>query len=141
MMTNLLERAAPVTPTARPRSAPAARAPHVSLAIHLPNGAVLTPTVAAGRTLADVLARLDVALRLDAHDRKLCQSCHLRIADAWLDRLPPVAREERDMLGKLDDVAANSRLACQIELTPALDGLEFAIDESCLEPQTYWVAG
>ncbi len=42
----------------------------------------------------------------------------------WLDQLPPPAAYERDMLDFTASPAqADSRLSCQIVLTPDLDGL------------------
>lgn len=53
-----------------------------------------------------------------------CATCHVYVDDAWRHRLPPVAADEAAML---DMTAAPrtsaSRLACQIALVPALDGL------------------
>jgi ferredoxin len=112
--------------------------PRVSMIIRLPNGAVLTPSVVAGGTIADVLSSLNVALRADGDD---CPHCRLRIANDWADRLPPPDQKEFRLIGSRGDNAGHTRLACQIELTAALDGLEFSIDASSLEPQTYWVAG
>lgn len=53
-----------------------------------------------------------------------CATCHVMVEPEWLDRLPPVSETEGDML----DFAATertpeSRLSCQIALTPELDGL------------------
>ncbi len=42
---------------------------------------------------------------------------------AFLDRLPAPSAEEEDMLDLVPDATRSSRLACQIALTPALDGL------------------
>ena len=57
-----------------------------------------------------------------------CATCHAYVAGEWLARLPPVDEVEDAMLDTA--VAArrpSSRLLCQIELTPALDGLEVVV--------------
>lgn len=53
-----------------------------------------------------------------------CGTCHVYVDERWLARLPKASREEED---RLDEVAAevkrNSRISCQIVVTPQLDGL------------------
>jgi len=53
-----------------------------------------------------------------------CATCHCYVDEARLGDLPPPSETELDML---DTVAAerkpNSRLACQLKATPALEGL------------------
>jgi len=60
-----------------------------------------------------------------------CATCHVYVAPEWADRLPPPSDDE---LGMLDFTAAprraNSRLSCQIEITPALDGLTLELPET-----------
>jgi len=53
-----------------------------------------------------------------------CGTCHVYVDPAWLGRLKPAKELEQDML-KMAAVEPNenSRLACQIELTPELDGI------------------
>ena len=53
-----------------------------------------------------------------------CATCHAYVAEAWLDKLPALEDMEDAMLDAALDRRANSRLACQIEMTAALDGLE-----------------
>lgn len=53
-----------------------------------------------------------------------CATCHAYVAEAWLDKLPAIEEMEDTMLDAVLDRRANSRLACQIEMTTALDGLE-----------------
>ena len=53
-----------------------------------------------------------------------CSTCHVYVDPAWVERLPPRAEMEADMI----DFAWNpdpvtSRLTCQIKVTEALDGL------------------
>lgn len=52
-----------------------------------------------------------------------CATCHAYIDETGLDRMPPPAPDELDMLGCAIDVRDNSRLTCQVAVTPELDGL------------------
>jgi ferredoxin, 2Fe-2S len=52
-----------------------------------------------------------------------CATCHVYIDDAWRERTGTPAQMEEDMLDFAFDVRAQSRLSCQIKLTPELDGL------------------
>ena len=52
-----------------------------------------------------------------------CGTCHVYVADDWLDRLPPINADEQIILGFSDWRQPNSRLSCQIKLTDDLDGL------------------
>lgn len=52
-----------------------------------------------------------------------CATCHVFLEPAWMGRLGPRTAGEDDMLEFSAEMAANSRLACQIRLEPALDGL------------------
>ena len=56
-----------------------------------------------------------------------CSTCHVIVAKDWFDKLPRASEDEEDMLDLAAGVARTSRLACQIELTDALDGLEVRI--------------
>ncbi|MES2337577.1 MAG: 2Fe-2S iron-sulfur cluster-binding protein [Pseudomonadota bacterium] len=56
-----------------------------------------------------------------------CSTCHVIVDAADFDRLPPASDEEEDMLDLAAGATRTSRLACQIVLTPALDGLTVRI--------------
>ncbi|TXT41095.1 MAG: ferredoxin 2Fe-2S [Comamonadaceae bacterium] len=60
-----------------------------------------------------------------------CATCHCYVDESWLDNLPPASENE---LGMLENVAAerrpNSRLACQIKATAALEGLIIQLPET-----------
>jgi ferredoxin, 2Fe-2S len=56
-----------------------------------------------------------------------CATCHVRVAAAFLALLPPLSGDEDALLDGSDHRAANSRLACQIPLDAALNGLRVAI--------------
>ncbi len=53
----------------------------------------------------------------------VCGTCHVYVDDAWIDRLPAQSDAEREILEFSIDPQPNSRLACQIAVTEALDGL------------------
>lgn len=56
-----------------------------------------------------------------------CATCHVMIDAADIGRLPPPSEDEEDLLDLAPAATRNSRLACQIRLTPALDGLTVRI--------------
>lgn len=54
-------------------------------------------------------------------------TCHVYIDAPWAARLGGVDEREDGMLEFTDCRQGSSRLACQIRLTPALDGLEVGL--------------
>lgn len=56
-----------------------------------------------------------------------CATCHVYVDDAFVDELPEIAEDEDDLLDSSSYRRTNSRLACQIPVTPALDGIRIVI--------------
>ena len=56
-----------------------------------------------------------------------CATCHVIVADDWLAKVGPVSADEDDLLDSSDHRTAASRLSCQIDFTPELDGLAVTI--------------
>ena len=52
-----------------------------------------------------------------------CATCHVFVDTAFEAKIPPKEDMEVTMLDFAPDVAPNSRLSCQIKVTPELDGL------------------
>jgi 2Fe-2S ferredoxin len=53
-----------------------------------------------------------------------CATCHVHVDAAWMDKLAPRQDMEINMLDfAIGYEADNSRLTCQIRVTPELDGL------------------
>ena len=52
-----------------------------------------------------------------------CATCHVYVDEAWVERLPPIEDMEDAMLVAAADRRGNSRLSCQLEVTPELEGL------------------
>jgi ferredoxin, 2Fe-2S len=54
----------------------------------------------------------------------MCATCHVYVDAAWVERLtPPGADEDALLDGTAAERQPNSRLSCQIRMTPELDGL------------------
>lgn len=53
-----------------------------------------------------------------------CSTCHVYVAEEWVERLPAKEDMEEDMLDfAYEPDPALSRLTCQLKVTDALDGL------------------
>jgi 2Fe-2S ferredoxin len=59
-----------------------------------------------------------------------CATCHVYVAEGWTAALAAPSTEELGMLDFLPEAKQNSRLACQILYTPAINGLEIALGPS-----------
>jgi len=82
----------------------------------------------AGQSLKDALkgAGIDEVLGLCGGFAS-CGTCHVHVAEGWLDRLPPMRADEEELLGYSDWRQENSRLSCQIPFTEALDGIAVTV--------------
>lgn len=56
-----------------------------------------------------------------------CATCHVRIGQEWLKRLPERGDEETELLEMTDDFDSASRLSCQVEVSDDLDGLTVSV--------------
>ena len=92
------------------------------------DGGARTVEAAAGQSLKDALksAGIDEILGLCGGFAS-CGTCHVHIAAVWLGRLPPMRADEDELLGYSDWREPNSRLACQIPFTDALDGIAVTV--------------
>jgi 2Fe-2S ferredoxin len=59
-----------------------------------------------------------------------CATCHCYVDAAWVSRLPAVESAEQEMLECALDPQPDSRLSCQIRLTPQVDGLVVRLPRS-----------
>ena len=59
-----------------------------------------------------------------------CSTCQVYVDDAWFAKVGAPSEAEQDMLDLAADPRPNSRLACQIVLSPELDGLTLTIPAS-----------
>ena len=101
--------------------------PRIHLVTRAADGAPSSQTLDApvGQSVMRIAVDAGIAgIAADCGGMLTCATCHVHVAPEWLDRLPPAGDEELAMLGftaapQRDD----SRLACQLTITEALDGL------------------
>ena len=82
-----------------------------------------------GLKVMEILRELDYGVAAICGGMCSCATCHIYVDAAWIDKLPPPMSDERDLLGELSHHKENSRLSCQVEITPALSGLKVTIAE------------
>ncbi len=58
-----------------------------------------------------------------------CGTCRIYITDQWLEMLAPAQEEELAMIEASGEEDPNARLACQIPVTEALDGIRVTTPE------------
>jgi 2Fe-2S ferredoxin len=59
-----------------------------------------------------------------------CGTCHAYLEDSCRDRVPPPGEEELAMLENVINPRPNSRLTCQLSLTPQMHGIRFEVPAS-----------
>ncbi|WP_407157785.1 2Fe-2S iron-sulfur cluster-binding protein [Bradyrhizobium sp. STM 3557] len=60
----------------------------------------------------------------------VCATCHVYVDEAWAGKLDPISDDEDALLdGTASERLPNSRLSCQIKVSPALDGLVVRLPE------------
>ena len=77
----------------------------------------------AGAILLEVAQNAGQPLEGTCEGQMSCSTCHVIVAPDDFARLPRASEEEEDMLDLAPAATRTSRLACQIVLTPDLDGL------------------
>lgn len=95
------------------------------LKVETRDGQQLDVPLGAGHpTLMHALYDADIGIEASCGGCASCATCHVLIDESWVDRLPP-RRPEEDTLLQFQDYfdERRSRLSCQIDADPALDGL------------------
>ena len=81
----------------------------------------------AGDNLLTLAQNHDQPLEGTCEGQMACSTCHVIIDRDDFGKLPAASEMEEDMLDLAAGARRTSRLACQIELTGALDGLNVHI--------------
>ena len=59
-----------------------------------------------------------------------CATCHVYVDEAYMEKVGQPEEMEQSMLDFAENVQANSRLSCQIQVSDELDGLRVTTPES-----------
>jgi 2Fe-2S ferredoxin len=98
----------------------------------LPDGKRRVVNAPAGASVLEA-ARLDgIEIEGACGGSMACATCHVHVEEPWPTWLPPPSLEELDMLDFAKDLAASSRLGCQLRLQGAEDGLVVRVPRSTL---------
>jgi len=101
----------------------------MSIIVHFtnPRGESIAARCEAGDNLLAVGQVVGMPLEGTCEGQMACSTCHVIVAEKWFDQLPEASELEEDMLDFAAGVRRTSRLSCQIDLTPNLDGLEVSV--------------
>jgi ferredoxin, 2Fe-2S len=80
------------------------------------------------QTLKDVARAHGVpGIAADCGGACACATCHVHVDPAWIDRVGRASGVEADMLELASELHDTSRLSCQIDLRPELNGLRVSV--------------
>ncbi len=89
-----------------------------------PDGRRQTVSADVGRSVMEAARDHEVpGIRAECGGECSCSTCHCYVDEAWMARLPAPAPAESGLVEFTWEPRPNSRLTCQIEMTPELDGL------------------
>ncbi|MBL6853331.1 MAG: 2Fe-2S iron-sulfur cluster binding domain-containing protein [Alphaproteobacteria bacterium] len=87
--------------------------------------------VSAGRTVMEGAVNNRIpGIDGDCGGACACATCHVYVSPEWRAKIPPAGDLELRMLAFAQDRDGDSRLSCQITVTPELDGLVVRMPES-----------
>jgi ferredoxin len=87
------------------------------------DGTVIEAEANPGERLLDVAQRADQPLEGACGGDMACATCHVVVAAEDFPRLPSASADEEDLLDLVPGATRTSRLACQVVLSDAMDGL------------------
>jgi len=94
----------------------------------LPDGSARTCDLAEGASVMDgALDNAIPGIQAQCGGASLCATCHCYLAVDWRSRVPAPEPWESEMLAYVWEPRPGSRLACQLRLSAALDGLTVEI--------------
>lgn len=80
-----------------------------------------------GITLMEVLRDGGLPVEAICGGQCICSTCHVYVDGAWATRLAPRSTAEQVMVEDTGHFQDTSRLACQVEFAPDLDGLRLTL--------------
>lgn len=105
----------------------------MKILVTLPDGSVREAVGTPGQSVMQFLRNADIPITAACGGAMACATCHVDVAPEWRAKVGPAGDEESDLLDGSDYRAEGSRLSCQIEATPALDGLALELQLDAIE--------
>ena len=94
------------------------------------NGTAHTVEAVSGQSLMRAAVDNGVpGIDADCGGECACATCHVYVEAAWLARTGERSEMEQSMLSFAAVTQDNSRLSCQVQITPELDGLVVSLPE------------
>jgi 2Fe-2S ferredoxin len=91
-------------------------------------GTTHTVQVDNGLTLMEPLRELDDGIEALCGGMCSCATCHIFVAPEWFAKLPGHHSDETELLESTENFrAGESRLACQVKVTDAINGIRLTI--------------
>jgi 2Fe-2S ferredoxin len=98
-----------------------------------PDGSRRTVEAIAGRTAMEAARDHEIhGILAECGGECSCSTCHCYVDVQWMGLLPPRKDDEASLLEFAFDPKPESRLACQLLVTDALDGLVLHVPEKQL---------
>lgn len=83
-----------------------------------------------GNSLMELAVNNDVpGINADCGGACACATCHIILPSSLYKNLGEPDEEERDLLDFVDNKEPTSRLACQVNITATMEGIEIIIPE------------
>ena len=87
-----------------------------------------TVNVDNGLTLMEPLRELDQGIEALCGGMCSCATCHVFVAPEWFQKLPKVHSDELELLESTENFReGQSRLACQVKVSDAIDGITLTV--------------
>ncbi len=94
------------------------------------NGNTHTVEVAEGLTVMEGAIQNNIpGIDGDCGGGMACATCHVYVKDEWFDKINKKSEGEDDMIDQAYEPKKSSRLSCQIQVSPEIDGLEVHLPE------------
>ena len=94
------------------------------------NGTSHTVDVAEGLTVMEGAVQNNIpGIDADCGGGMACATCHVYVKEDWFDKINKKSEGEDDMIDQAYEPKKSSRLSCQIQVSPEIDGLEVHLPE------------
>ena len=91
------------------------------------DGNTVTVDAKEGMTLLEVAEENNIPVSSPCGGNLACGQCHVIIDEEYFSKTGGISEREQDVLDFVPYVTDTSRLACQVKITPELDGMKVTV--------------